>query len=256
MILEWLLASAMASASVSGAPADPPSRVTRPVQVASAKTIEELWSQLGSALDAGDNATALAVTKLIAGHPDLVREPVERREVVASLLGLLYAGEGQYALALPHLIEASERRDAPADLWFARIGAHAATDDLTAAARATVRLLERQPETAEDLSGSFVLQLESSPDLEPEAAYALRTALHEAGWRDRNDSGVWIRLIDDLLERDRLADATPLVEQVTSSGGLLQFHAMRRYDAVRAAAAVPELDIAAVLQAELEDQRI
>ena len=256
MILEWLLASAMASASVSGASVDPPSGVTRPVQVVPAKPIEELWSQLGSAIDAGDNAAALAATKLIAGHPDLSREPVERRDAVVSLLGLLYAAEGEHALALPHLIESSERPGAPADLWFARITAHAATDDLTAAARATSRLLDREPETAEELSGPFILQLESSPDVEPEAAYALRTALHEAGWRDRNDSGVWIRLIDDLLERDRLADAAPLVERVTSSGGLLQLHAMRRYDAVRAAAAVPELDIAAVLEAELEDQRI
>lgn len=255
MILEWLLASAVASASVSSPPADPAPVALRPAQAAPAK-IGDLWPQLGSALDAGDNAAALAVTKLIAAHPDLEREPVARREAVESLLGLLYAAEGQYALALPHLIESSERRGAPVDLWFARIGAHAATDDLTAAARAMVRLLDREPEAVEDLSGIFVLQIEGNPDVDPEAAYALRTALRDAGWRDRNDSGVWIRLIDDLLERDRLAEAVPLVERVTSSGGLLQFYAMRRYDAVRAAAAAPELDIAAILGAEQEAQRL
>lgn len=116
--------------------------------------------------------------------------------------------------------------------------------------------MDRRPGAAEDLSAEFVFQLEGSPDVEPEAAFALRSALRDAGWRDRNDSSVWIRLIDDLLKRDRFDEAVTLVERITNSGGLLQLHAMRRYDALRAATAMPELDIGAILEAELEALRV
>jgi hypothetical protein len=254
MILE-LLAAAALSMTAPG-PAAGSASGAGPVQAAPAKSIDDLWSQLSAAIEVNDASGALALTKLIADHPDLAREPLGRRQIIGNLLGLLYAGEGQYATALPYLIESSERDGASASIWFTRIGAHAATDDLTAAARAMVTLLDRRPEVVDDLSSEFVVQLEANPDIDPEAAFALRSALRDAGWRDPHDSGVWIRLIDDLLKRDRLADATTLVERVTSSGGLLQLHAMRRYDDLRAAAAVPELDIAAILDAELEARRI
>jgi tetratricopeptide (TPR) repeat protein len=254
MILE-LLAAAAISTSAPG-PAAGSASGAGPVQAAPAKSIDDLWSQLGAAIEANDASGALALTKLIADHPDLAREPLGRRQIIGDLLGLLYAGEGQYATALPYLIESSEREGASASTWFTRIGVHAATDDLTAAARALVTLLDRRPEVVDDLSIEIVVQLEANRDVDPEAAFALRSALRDVGWRAPRDSGVWIRLIDDLLKRDRLADATTLVERVTSSGGLLQLHAMRRYDALRAAAAVPELDIASILDAELEAQRI
>ncbi|HYC75320.1 hypothetical protein [Brevundimonas sp.] len=254
MILELLLATAISvpQPAVTGLPP----AVTGSVQSVPAKSIEELWTRLGEAIDANDAPSALIVAKLIAEHPDLAREPLARRRAVGDLLGLLYAGEGQYATALPYLIESSERQGASASLWFSRIGAHAMTEDLTAAARAMIALLDRRPEVIDDLSATYVLQLEAHPDVDPETAFALRSALDEAGWRNRDGSGVWVRLIDDLLKRDRLDEAVPLVERVTSSGGLLQLHAMRRYDALRAAAGMPELDIAAILDGELETLRV
>ncbi len=255
MILELLLAAAMSTSSPDLATGSASSTVSD-AQAAPTKTIGDLWVQLGAAIDADDASAALGLTKLIADHPDLAREPLVRREAVGDLLGLLYAREGQYATALPFLIESSEREGASTSTWFARIDAHVATDNRTGAAGAITTLLARRPDVAGVVSSDFVVQLESNADVEPEAAFALRSALRDSGWRAANDSGVWLRLIDDLLKRDRLADALPLVERVTSAVGLLQLHAMRRYDALRAGAAVPELDIAAILDAELEAQRM
>lgn len=254
MILELLVAAAM-SMSAPAVTTGAASSVEANAQAAPGKAIEGLWDQLGAAIRGDDAATALTVAKLLVDHPDFGRETAVRRHAVGNLLGLLYAGEGQYAAALPYLVEASERDGASATIWLTRIGAHAATDDLTSAAHAMAALLERHPEMAGDLPDDYVLQLATLPDIEPEAGFALRSALRASGWRAPLDSAVWIRLIDDLLERDRLADAAPLVDRVTSSGGRLRLHAMRRYDALRAAASVPELDIGALLDAELEVRR-
>lgn len=252
MILELLLAAAMSAPAPTVATA---TVLAGSAQAAPSKSLDDLFEQLGAAIDADDAPAALALTKLVADHPDLQREPLARRRAVSDLLGLLYAGEGQYATALPYLMEASQRDGASTGIWLTLIGTHAALEDLDSAARAMVTLLHRRPDVVDDLSIDYVLQLEGHPDVDPEAAFALRSALLDAGWTNRGDSGVWVRLIDDLLKRDRLAEAVPLVERVTSAGGLLQLHAMRRYDALRAAAAMPELDIAAILDAELETLR-
>ena len=255
MILELLLASAMSAPAPAAAPASSPVLARTP-QTAPTKAIADLWAQLGAAINTEDAPAALALSKLIADHPDFEREPLARRQALRNLLGLLYAGEGQYAAALPYLIESSEREGASVNIWFNRIGAHAGVDDMTGAARAMITLLDRHPEVIEDLAADYILQLEANPDVDPEAAFALRSALRDSGWRARYDSGVWVRLVDDLLERDRLEEAVPLVERVSSSGALLQLHAMRRYDVLRAAAGMPDLDIAAILDAELEAQRV
>lgn len=250
MILELFLASVMASA---GAPTpvfqDNPIAVRR--QAVSEKSIDQLWAQLGEAIRAQDSATSLVLTKAVADHPDFANQPVERRDVITVLLGLLYSGAGQDAAALPYLIEATGRRGATADVWFARITSHARTGDRTAAARALIQLLKQRPEVVPDLSGAFVIQLEASREVDADVRFELRHALLEAGWRERYDSWTWIRLIDDLIRRDRLEEAVPLVGRVERSSGLIRLHAMRRYDELRAAAGMPELDIAAALDSEL-----
>lgn len=256
MIVAWLMASTMASGiapGASGAFDQPP--VALRVQVAPAKTIDGLWTQLGAAIGADDYATALVLTKAFAEHPEFAAQPVERRNAATILLGLLYAGEGQDVAALPYLIEASEWPGATPDIWLTRITSHARTGDRTAAARALTRFLPRYPDQMATLSTTFILQLEQDPDVDSEAGFELRLALNDAGWRDRYDSGTWIRLIDDLIKRDRLDEAAPLAGRISRSSGLIRLYAMRRYDALRAAAAMPELDITAILDAELAAQR-
>lgn len=257
MVVEWLVASAMAMAGAPGVSHGSPDQalVAPRVQVAPVKTIDGLWTQLGAAVQANDYAAALVFTKAYADHPEFAAQPVERRNATTILLGLLYAGQGQDAAALPYLIEASERPGATPDLWLTRITAHARTGDRTAAARALTQFLPRYTAELPTLSTTFILQLERDPDVESEARFELRLALRDAGWRDRYDSGTWIRLIDDLMTRDRLDEAVPLAARVSRSSGLVRLYAMRRYDALRAAAAMPELDIVAVLDAELAAQR-
>lgn len=255
MILEWLLASAMASAgapAVSGTPLDEAGAPQ--VQVVPDKTIEGLWTQLGVAIRGGDSVAALALTKAFAEHPDFASAPIERRHTTTVLLGLLYAGEGQDAAALPYLIEASERPGATVNLWLTRITSHARSGDRTAAARALTRLLSLHPDAVPSLSSTFIIQLEGDSDVDSGARFDLRLALRDAGWRDRYDTWTWLRLIDDLIKRDRSDEAASLTGRVTRSSGLIRLYAMRRYDALRAAAAMPELDIAAVLDAELAAQ--
>lgn len=98
MILELILAAAMSGPAPAAADSAPPA-VARAAQVASTKPIGDLFPQLGAAIDAEDAPAALALSKLIAGHPDFQREPLARRQALGDLLGLLYAGEGQYAAA-------------------------------------------------------------------------------------------------------------------------------------------------------------
>jgi len=256
MIFAWLMASAIASVTAPGAPGGFDQAPVAPrVQVVPAKTSEGLWTQLGAAIDADDYATALVLTKAYAEHPEFAAQPVERRDAATILLGLLYANEGQDIAALPYLIEASERPGATPDIWLTRIDSHGRAGDRTAAARALTRFLPRYPDEMETLSSTFVLQLEQDSDVDAGARFELRLALRDAGWRDRYDNWTWIRLIDDLIQRDRLDEAAPLVARVSDSSALINLYAMRRYDALRAAAAMPELDIAAVLDAELDAQR-
>lgn len=254
MFLEWLVASAIASSGVSGATFHQEAVAPR-VQVAPAKTLDGIWEQIGAAIDADDHGTALVLVKALVEHPDFAAAPVERRNTAGLLLGLLYASEGQDAAALPYLIEATERPGASVELWHTRITSHARTGDRTAAARALTRFLSLHPEGLPSLSSVFIIQMEGDAAVDPEARFELRLALRDAGWSYQYDSGTWIRLIDDLIQRDRLDEAASLVARVTRSSGLIQLHAMRRYDALRAAAAMPELDITAVLDAELAEQR-
>ncbi len=254
MILELLLTSAVASVAAP-APAFQDNPVAVPRQIVPEKSIDQLWSQLGEAIRAHDSGTALVLTKAVADHPEFASQPVERRNVVTVLLGLLYSGAGQDAAALPYLIEASERPGAPTDVGVARITSHARSGDRTAAARARIQLLERRPEAVPNLSGTFVIQLESNPEVDADVRFDLRRALLEAGWRERYDTWTWIRLMDDLIRRDRLEEAVPLVGRVESSSGLIHLHAMRRYDELRAAAGMAGLDIAAVLDAELSTRQ-
>lgn len=254
MILEWLVASAIAASGASG-PAFHQEPATPRIQVAPAKTLDGIWQQIGVAIEGDDLAGALVLTKTFVDHPEFAAAPPERRNTANVLLGLLYASQGQDAAALPYLIEATERPEASVDLWHARITAHARTGDDAAAARALVSFLSLHPEGLPSLSSIFIIQLEGDASVDPEARFELRLALRDAGWSYRHDSGTWIRLIDDLIKRDRLDEAASLVARVTRSSGLIQLHAMRRYDALRAAAAMPELDITAVLDAELAEQR-
>ena len=145
MILELLLATAISAPSPVLAPV-PLHAAAGSTQAVSTKPIADLWAQLGAAIDAEDAPAALALSKLIADHPDLAREPLARRQAVGNLLGLLYAGEGQYAAALPYLVETTERGGASTSTWFTRIGAHAGVDDMTGAARATITLLDHHPD--------------------------------------------------------------------------------------------------------------
>lgn len=250
MILEFLAASAISSAV---APALAP--IPEPAQSASAsKSIDTLWEQLGLAIDADDWEAAIPLAKAISEHSELETLPAGRREYLTRLLGLLYVETGQYASALPHLIAATEANGS-AELWFARINAHVRTGDRTAAVRATEALLRRRPSVSSDLSSDFLIQMVGDPSVDPEARFALRLALRDAGWRSEHDSGVWMGLIDDLLERNRAPEAVALAPRITSSGGLIRIHAMRRYDDLRAGADLAELDLEALLAAELERDR-
>ncbi|MFN3669357.1 MAG: hypothetical protein ACK4VY_08625 [Brevundimonas sp.] len=251
MIVAWFVAAAVSSATLPISPVEG----TPPLQLAPAKTIATLRDQLGAALRAEDVTTALALAKALADHPEFAAQPADQRDAVIVLLGLLYGHDGQYAAAVPYLITASERPGASPDLWLARITAHARTDDRTAAARALTRFLSIHPDRVSDLSGAFIVQLEGSSEVDVEARFELRRALRDAGWRDRYDSSTWLRLIDDFIKRDRLLEAVPLVERIGRSGSVIHLYAMRRYDDLRAAAAMPELDIEAVLDAELATQR-
>lgn len=224
-------------------------RLDVPVRQAQAESLEALYSKMQRAMEENRPEEALTWAKAMSAHPDYARRPEEAQRALDFLIGLIQLELERPALALDSLVRATDWERAPADYWLARLDAQVAVGDQNAAARTMAELSRRHPAAVQALPGVGVMQLAGSPQLDPDAGFALREALFASGWRHEDDSWIWLKLVDDLISRDRAAEAAPLVERVTDPGSRLQLFSLRRYDVVRPADAT--FDPAVALQAGL-----
>lgn len=199
------------------------------------ESLENLHAKMQRAIEAGRYEEALVSAKALAAHPELVDLPEEGRHAIDYLIGVLQLQLGRPGLALDPLVRATEWPGATREQWFMRLGAYGAARDIEGSARTLILLLDRFPGAAEELGGAYALQLAVGPEPDPDTAFKVRQALFDAGWRHDADSQVWMKLLDDLIARDRATEAGPVIARVAAPSAQLQLFALRRYDVVRAA---------------------
>ncbi|RZJ94882.1 MAG: hypothetical protein EON88_11820, partial [Brevundimonas sp.] len=239
-VAAMLLGLAALSGELSPPVATDPTGV-RPLQ-------QESWislrDKLGAAIDQERFDDALLLIKALLAHPDSADLRPEDRTPFVWLQALLNMQLDRPAAAVPALETLTASPDATREQWTTLLDAYSRTRNLNGAATALTEILTRYPSAAADFYDIFVLQLSTSSELEPDTAFRLREALHKSGWINENASWVWLKLVDDYIDRNRAAEAAPVVARVTSPSARLQLFAMRRYDAVRPADAALDIDAA------------
>lgn len=230
-----------------------PARVIAPVQAVAVEGMAAIHSKLQHAIDDDRYDDALVFAKALTVHPDFVGLPREGQATIHYLVGVLHLQAGRPAAALPSLTLATESPGATLAQWMMRLDASSAARDRDGTARILAVMLARFPEAKDELFDDFVLQMAGSPEVDREAAFELRLALLRSGWSHDEDSWIWVKLVDDLIARERGAEAEPVIARVTAAPNRLQLFAMRRYDAVRPADAT--FDVATAYAADLELDR-
>lgn len=239
--------------AVSGDLPPPPLRdATVTVQ---SESIAELRQALGRAVQERRLADALPLAKALTAHSQFGSLPEPLRQTVWNLIGLINLDLDRPVDAVAPLITASEMPSATQEHWMSRLEAQNRSRDMNGASTTVVQMLDRYPEVHADLSDTFLVQLAGNRLTDKETAAALRLALYRSSWRYEHASWVWVLLVDDLLEAGRAAEAAPVLSRITSPESLMKLAAMRRYDAVRAAAGAPDFDAAAVFAADLDRLR-
>lgn len=236
-------------AALSGDLSPPPSADPTAVRPLQQESWEAIRAKLTTAIDASRFEEALLLTKTLLAHPDSAALTDEDRRPLLWLQVLLNMELGRYAAALPTLEIITASPDATQEQWTARLDAYSRTEDYNGAAATLTEILRRYPSSASGFYDVFLLQLSTSPILQPDVGFRLREALHQSGWVNEDASWVWLKLVDDYIDRGRPAEAAPVAARVTSPSARLQLFAMRRYDPVRPAGA--QLNIEAAWAGEI-----
>lgn len=226
-----------------------------PHQTASVEDMASIADKLQRAIENDRYDDALVFAKALTVHPDFASLPPEGQARVHYVVGVLHLQAGRPAAALPHLTLATEARGATLRQWMMRLDATTAIRDRDETARTLAVVLTRFPEAKDELFADFVLQMAGSPEIDRDAAFAVRLALLRSGWSHNEDSAIWVKLVDDLMERGRGAEAGPVIARVTAPANRMQLFAMRRYDAVRPADATFDIDAAYAADLQLDRER-
>lgn len=224
-----LLGLAALSGDLSSSPAADPT--IAPLQ--QQDSMASIRAKLGAAIDQERFEEALLLTKALLAHPDSARLTEAERRPVLWLQALLSLQLGRPAVAIPVLETITASPDATLEQWTALLDANSQSRNYNGAAVALTQILRRFPSSADDFYDLFVIQLSMSPDLQSDVGFNLREALHQSGWVNEDASWVWLKLVDDYIDRGRPAEAGPVVARVTSPPARLQLFSMRRYDSVR-----------------------
>lgn len=212
-------------------------------------------ARLNTALQAGDNETALSIAKGIAAHADFDSQPLRVRIGTWYVIGLLNTELKRYDAAVEALRIVTRMPGAEADMWFALIDAQNMGGRRDDAALTVIEMIRALPSTAESVNDTYIFQLASDEDVAADTRFALREALWDADWEPEEASHFWLDYIDGLLTRDGLDRAVEVLPKITSPSSRVQLHASRRYEALLAQAGSPPFDIAAVFAADLAADR-
>lgn len=205
---------------------------------------EGLRAKLGAAIDQERFEEASLLLKALLAHPDSAAMSESARAPFLWLQALLYMQMDRPAAAIPALQSLTASPQATQEHWSALLDAYNRTRNQDGAASTLTEILTRYPDAAQDLYDVFVLQISVYPGLEADTGFRLREALHRSGWVNEDASWVWLKLVDDYIDRGRAAEAGPVVARVSSPSARLQLFAMRRYDPVRPTAATLDIDTA------------
>lgn len=196
---------------------------------------------------------ALVLAKTMMAHPDFAQAPERDRRDLQYLVGSLTLQSGRAAAAVPYLEALVASPRATQDEWLTLTDAYIASRANDQAARAMTTLIQRFPESAGELRLDYRAQYAMRPDIDAEAGFALRQALFRSDWRYEHESWAWVKLVDELIDRDRGTEAAAVLARITDADVRVQTLALRRYDGVRPAQDRP--DLKAVYEAELDDLR-
>lgn len=214
-----------------------------------------LRNRLATQFRAQDQAGTLVTAKQIEAHKDFAGLAEAYKDYVFTILAALYSDADAWALARPYLERLAAKPDFPDPLWSALLASQALTDDYDAAARSLTDMVTRRPALLADLRTPFIRALATRDQVDDDLAFALRLALFRANWNPDDQSDIWFKLVGELLARGRAAEAARVMPLVTHGGDRLSLYAMRRYDQARGLAGFAPLDVAAVLDADLEAAR-
>ena len=207
------------------------------------ETYSALQTRLRRAIADRNYEDVLSAAKAMSAHPDFQQLDERQRALVHYLIGAANLELDRPEAALPSLMIATESEGSIADMWFSRLNAQSALRDRNASARTVRLMLERFPAEVNRFNDTYLSQLAGSRELDGDVAFDLRLALFQSQWSYEHTSWLWLQLIDDLIARRREAEAPAVFERVTAPGARLQLFAMHRYDAVRPAGAVADLNI-------------
>ena len=185
---------------------------------------------------------ALVHAKAMTADPEYAHFTDAEKRDLTYLIGVLNLQLARPGAALPYLEEVTRSPDATSEQWVMLLDAYAAGEKIDDAARTMTTVVQRFPEARDALTVDFRAQFALHPGVDEEVAFGLRQALYRADWRYDHVSWVWLKLIDDLLERGRLDEARPIYGNVTEADARIQLLAMRRYDPLRPAGATTDLD--------------
>jgi len=220
-------------AALSGDLSSPPIADPTVAPLQQSESRASIQAKLGAAINQERFEEALLLTKALLAHPDSARLTEAERRPMLWLQALLNFQLGRPAAAIPMLEAITASPDATLEQWTALLDANSQSRNYNGAAAALTEILRRFPSSADGFYDLFLIQLSMSPDLDPDVGFNLREALQQSGWVNEDASWVWLKLVDDYIDRGRPADAGPVVARVTSPSARLQLFAMRRYDPVR-----------------------
>lgn len=218
-------------------------------------TLSELGARLVAAGERQDAAAALQIASAISVHADFSRLPVPVQASVFVIMAEELINQGRHAEAMAAAVRATEIDPSSDAGWFSLLRVHGETDDADAAAETLSRGVRASAALRENVYGDYVASLVNQNRVSPERAYTLMESLYASGWRWEHDSHIWLSLTRERLARGNLSGAAEVAPLIRSSVSSISLHSLRRYDDVRAAAGLADLDIQALLDRELEAYR-
>ncbi|GAA0648688.1 hypothetical protein [Brevundimonas lenta] len=235
-----------------------PSSTPAPTPVAAQHSgVTPTWVTLGQklsrALEQERFDEALALAKAMTADPGFESFSETEKTDLQYLIGVLNLQLGRSTAALPYLAEVAAKPDATAEQWLMLLDGYGAAEQYDDAARTMATVARRFPDAREALTLDYRAQFAIHPALDKDVGFDLRLALFRADWKFEHASWVWLQLIDDFIDRDRLEEARPLYARVTDFDARVQLFAMRRYDALRPAGVEPDFN--AMIGAQLAAER-
>ncbi|GAB3344275.1 hypothetical protein [Marilutibacter aestuarii] len=185
------------------------------------------------ALAAGDEGDAAdrALTAILA-DPGFDTLPTQTQGTTLSLACWVAAGQQRLEAARAHCERAVAFSPGDRWDWYRLAMLESYLDQPEAAARHFVELVQRWPETLDEIEESDIHRLRFALPADAPERLALAQALFDANWRSPfgGDSGVWYDLALARVERGEQERARQALRRVSGPSDLVRIRSDRRFD--------------------------